>query len=424
MAQALRFLHAADLHLGAPFRGLRALSPEWADRLCEAIPEAYERAVDAAVAHAVDFVVIAGDVFDEAGASYADYLRFFKGIERLGAAGIPVYMCTGNHDPYAQWQQDFFALPENAMMFSADKPSFALYERDGEPLCVLGGRGYPNKVWRSDCDIAEGITREAAERELGHRAQAAPFGVGVLHTGLDLDPVKAPTSRTGLLGAGFDYWALGHIHIRYLNDEANPRLVFSGCIQGRDVKETGPRGVSLVTLEEGVPNRVEFVPTARVSWERFEVNIEGCATLPEVAGEIMRSQFAVNAQSQCGEMISRVTLTGSTPLHDVLARPGVLEDMRLALNDEHGDFFVDAIIDETTRVLDREALRAEGMFPAAVLAAAQDMRADEDAQMAYLQEEFLSRGVALLPPSTLNLSKLMNEAEEIALDLIVREVER
>ncbi len=69
MARQLTFIHAADLHIGAPFRGLRALSPEWADRLCEAIPEAYDRLIDAAVSRAVDFVVIAGDVFDEASAS-------------------------------------------------------------------------------------------------------------------------------------------------------------------------------------------------------------------------------------------------------------------------------------------------------------------------------------------------------------------
>ena len=36
--------------------------------------------------------------------------------------------------------------------------------------------------------------------------------------------------------------------------EDNPRLAFSGCIQGRDIKETGPRGVNLVTLEEGRRN--------------------------------------------------------------------------------------------------------------------------------------------------------------------------
>ena len=424
MARKITFMHAADLHIGAPFRGLRALSPEWADRLCEAIPEAYDRMIDAAISHEVDFVVIAGDVFDEARASYADYLRFFKGIERLGSAGISAYLCTGNHDPYVQWQQDFFTLPDNAYMFAADKPSFALYERAGEPLCVLGGRGYPNKVWPASSSIAEGITRNAACAELGLKAQDAPFGVGVLHTGLNLDPTKAPADPAELLSAGFDYWALGHIHKRYVDDMDNPRLVFSGCIQGRDIKETGPRGVNLVTLEEGMPNRVEFIPTASVTWERYSVDISECASLPEVAGKIMREQFAVNGRAQCEEMLSRITLVGASPLHDVLERPGVLEDLRLSLNEEHADFFVDALVDKTVRVVDRAALRAEGMFPAALMAAADELRADEGAQLAYLQDEFLRRGVKFVTAATLDLPHLVDEAEEIVLDLLLQEGDR
>lgn len=120
-------------------------------RLVEAIPEAYERVVSAAIDNRVDFVVIAGDIFDTARPSYADYLTFFDGLSRLDAEGIPVYMCTGNHDPYTTWQRDLFNLPGNVTMFSADKPSFAFYRRDGKPVCVLGGRGYYNQTWPWGC---------------------------------------------------------------------------------------------------------------------------------------------------------------------------------------------------------------------------------------------------------------------------------
>lgn len=239
MAERLTFIHAADLHIGAPFRGLRALSERWASRLVEAIPEAYERVVSAAIDNRVDFVVIAGDIFDTARPSYVDYLTFFDGLARLDAEGIPVYMCTGNHDPYTTWQRDLFNLPGNVTMFSADKPSFALYRRDGKPVCVLGGRGYYNQTWPGDACIAEGVTRAAANEALGEDAASAPFGIGVIHTGLDLDPNKAPVAPAKLLRAGFDYWALGHVHKRLIYTEGNPRLAFPGCIQGRDIKETG-----------------------------------------------------------------------------------------------------------------------------------------------------------------------------------------
>ena len=64
MSKRVTFIHAADLHLGAPFRGLRALSSKWANRLLTAIPESYDRMVDAAIARDVDFVVVSGDIFD------------------------------------------------------------------------------------------------------------------------------------------------------------------------------------------------------------------------------------------------------------------------------------------------------------------------------------------------------------------------
>ena len=88
----ITFIHAADLHLGAPFKGLRASSPLWADVLLKAIPDAYRRIVDTAIEKQVDFVVVAGDIFDDSRPSYADFSLFVSGLERLNDAGIPVYL--------------------------------------------------------------------------------------------------------------------------------------------------------------------------------------------------------------------------------------------------------------------------------------------------------------------------------------------
>lgn len=420
MPKQLTFIHAADLHLGAPFRGLRALSEPWAARLLSAIPEAYDRVVEAAVRRKVDFVVISGDIFDSARASYADYLHFFEGLKRLGQQGIPVYLCTGNHDPYTSWERDFFALPENATMFAADKPSFALYERDGQPLCVLGGRGYYNQAWPLDADIAEGVTRAAAEEALGSRACAAPFGVGVLHTGLDLDPTKAPTSPAGLLRAGFDYWALGHIHKKQLIPPDNPKIAFSGCIQGRDINETGERGVYAVTLTQGAPTTVEFVPTASVVWQRMKVDVADCTNLSEVTDAVVRELFRVNGQAHCEEMCVRITLTGTTPLHAVLARPGVLDDLRKALNDMYPVFFCDALVDATVQPWDTEALRREGLFPAVFLQVSDALRACPEEEIAYVQEEFLKKNLQLPKACAKHIDGLALDAQRLVLDLLGR----
>lgn len=421
MAEKLTFIHAADLHIGAPVRGLRALSDEWERRLIDAIPAAWERVVEAAVSRHVDFVIVAGDIFDSVRASYRDYLRFFDGLQRLDAEGIGTYLCTGNHDPQSVWQKDFFALPPSATMLAADRPDFALFERDGRPLAVIAGRGYPNKVWSSRENIAAGLTREAALRALGPRAHEAPFAVGVLHTGLNLDPVKAPTDPEALRAAGFDYWALGHIHRRYQDRKGDPRVVFSGCVQGRDIRETGARGVYVVELESGSAPQLTFVPTASIVWEQPEVDVSDCLNIPSLVKKVMRELFAINGTVSCEMMVTHLTLTGATPLSEVLSRPGVLEDVRASLNDSYSEFYCDELIDRTRRPRDEEALRAEGMFPAVFLRATEAFGADVAGQIDFLQEEFLARGI----PLTASLSekkarRLTGEAASLVLDLLGR----
>lgn len=428
MPKRVTFIHAADLHLGAPFRGLRALSGKWANRLLTAIGEAYDRVIDAAISRDVDFVVMAGDMFDLARPSYSDYLHFFAGFERLNEAGIPAYLVTGNHDPYTSWQHDFFSLPPNTTMLPADRPGFALVERDGEPLCLIGGRGYYNQTWPMDECIAEGVTRTAAEEALAldyPRVAEAPFSVGLLHTGLNLDPVKAPVDPAVLLRSGMDYWALGHIHVKYAYPSFDdPRLVFSGCIQGRDIKETGERGICCVTLSEGAPNVVEFIPTASVVWQRMRIDVADCANLPDITDKILRELFRENGKAHCEEMVVRIALEGATPLHTILEREDVLAGLRKHVNDACPAFFCDALTDETVPPRDKEALLREGLFPAVFLQVAAAQRNNPDEAIAFLQDEFLKKNIQLPSAYTRNVDKLAESAENLVLDLLAQDDDR
>lgn len=429
MGKSLTFLHAADLHLGAPFRGLRSLSKAWSQRLLTAIPEAYDRVIDAALAHKVDFAVFAGDIFDSSRASYGDYRHFFGGLERLREAGIPAYLCTGNHDPYTSWQNDLFALPDNATMLPASKPGFELFLRDGEPLCLIAGRGFYSQAWPMDVDIAEGLTRDAAVAALSPQhpdVAAAPFCVGILHTGFNVDLQKAPTDPAHLLSTGMDYWALGHLHKKMVYPSlSNPRAVFSGCIQGRDIKETGERGCFIVTLSEEAAPRLEFVPTASVAWEKLEVDVSECIAVSEIPDLIMRALFRANGKAHCEEMCVRVTLIGATALHELLARPGVLEDLRHQINDGYPEFFCDALIDATRRPIDKGALLREGLFPAVLMRTARAHRGNVADEVAYLQEEFMRKGMSLPASCVKRVDDLAAEAENLVLDLLQRgEAER
>ncbi|MCH4185013.1 MAG: DNA repair exonuclease [Eggerthellaceae bacterium] len=415
MKTRVTFIHAADLHLGAPFRGLRALSPAWADRLLTAIPEAYDRLIDTAIDHGVDFVIMAGDMFDMAEPSYADYAHFFDGLHRLESAHIPVYMCAGNHDPYVSWRNDFGDLPDNAYMFPADRPGFITYERHGRPLVLLGGRSYFNQSTPVDEDIARGISRVAAERACGVHA---PFSVGVLHTGLDLDPKKAPTDPHQLRATNMDYWALGHIHKRQVDDPHDPHVAFSGCIQGRDIKETGARGCYEVTLTQDAPNMVNFISLASVVWQKTNVDVSHCGTLAEVHDAIMGDLFRLNGKAQCEDMVERVTLTGKTDLHHLLRQPEIIDDMRRKINNGYPSFFCDALIDNTRPNISKKSLKNEGLFPATLLRQSSGERDDPEGSITWLQDRFLEEELSLPRSYERNIETMQRRAETIVLDLL------
>lgn len=420
MTDKVTFIHAADVHLGAPFKGLRSLSPTWADRLVHAIPDSYQSVIDAALDEQVDFVVFAGDIFDGSHPSYADFSRFVAGLQRLDQARIPVYFCTGNHDPYTSWHQDFSSLPDNTHLIGASKPTFEVYERDGQPLALIGGRGYYNQSWPVDADISHGISRETAEEMCG---VSAPFVVGILHTGLDIDPTRSPVAPRSLLNRGVNYWACGHIHQpRVVVDENNPCVVFSGCPQGRDIREEGPHGVFKVTLQTHHTNVVEFIPTAHVVWQQAYLDVSEYSTIAEIQERITNKEFALNAQAHCQQMVFRFTLTGRTALHARLT-DHVLDEVRSALNDRYPFFFVDALVNKTKPLLDTHVLRSEGLFPAVFLQTLDDYRAHPSEVMSSLEREFYQRDVVLPASLEHSLDVLYDDAEGLVLDLLGQDEE-
>ena len=351
MTRKVRFIHAADLHLGSPIRGLGALSEEWATRLQTAIPEAYDRVIEAALAREVDFVVLAGDLFDTSSESYCDYLRFFDGLDKLHAAGIPAYLIAGNHDPYTSWARNIPRLPESAHMMGVGVPTFELYERDGEPLCLIGGRSYYSQAWPLDVGVADGITRENAIGALSEahpNAAEAPFSIGIIHTGFEVDASKAVVSEQFLLAQDIDYWACGHLHTHLVRPIADdPRVVFPGGVQGRELKESGERGCYLVELEEGVSPRLEFVPTASVSFHSLDVDVSECLTISDIEREVKVELFRESSHDYCADMVAHVNLVGETDLHGYLRKPDVLAGVRKRVNDACPRFFSDAVVDGT-----------------------------------------------------------------------------
>ncbi|AQY51896.1 hypothetical protein PWEIH_03031 [Listeria weihenstephanensis FSL R9-0317] len=257
----VRFLHMADLHLDSPFLGLKHLPDTIFQQLKESTFVSLTKAVDVAIQEVVDFVIIAGDIYDEEDQSIKAQARFYREMERLNRAEIPVYLIHGNHD-YVVKYQDRLQLPENVTVFKTELEMYQFTSKRGIQVHLYG------------FSYGERHIREAIYKDY-KRLGEADFHIGLLHgseaTGNVSQDVYAPFNVGDM--KQMDYWALGHIHLRQVLAE-DPTIYFPGNIQGRHRKEKDEKGVTLVSMSEG-KTTLTFVDTAPIIWEQKTLNIDG-----------------------------------------------------------------------------------------------------------------------------------------------------
>jgi len=76
------FIHCADLHLDSPFEGLQQVAPALARLLRDPTFQAFDQVINLALEHRVDFIIVAGDVYDGADRSLRAQLRFRDALAR------------------------------------------------------------------------------------------------------------------------------------------------------------------------------------------------------------------------------------------------------------------------------------------------------------------------------------------------------
>ncbi len=375
MAEQFTFVHAADLHLDAPFAGVDASDPRVRDGLVASTFSAFERIVDVCLEREAAFLVIAGDLYNTAERSVRAQGRFRDAAERLGEAGVHIYIACGNHDPAGGWSAGL-TMPANVTHFSADEVGREVFARDGEALAVLYGRSYG---------------RAAETRNLAlefAKAAGDPFAIGVLHANVGGQPgfePYAPCSLDDLHAARMDYWALGHIHKRMKLAE-EPPVVYPGSPQGLNPTETGGHGCAVVTVAEGRAS-VEFVETAEVVWERTDLDLTDAATVDDVLDALERACAAARERSGGRPVIVRADLDGRSEAHPLLAGERVLADVveqvRGTQMASEPWVWLDRARDLTRPAIDLDAVREGGGFAAEVVRVA-DAHAVPDEAAALL----------------------------------------
>ncbi|WP_404449077.1 DNA repair exonuclease [Sutcliffiella horikoshii] len=317
----IRFLHAADLHLDSPFKGLCHLPQQIFDQIRKSTFQSLTTLINAAISYQVDFILLAGDLFDLEQRSLIAQATLRKEFLRLKEAGIPVYIIHGNHD-YLTDAHTLFQYPDNVHIFSGEVEC-KTYVKDEEELVCIYGFSYKQRHMNENMTSYYQIENAMI-----------PFHIGMLHGNLsgreDHDPY-APFNLPDLLNKNFHYWALGHIHKREILHH-HPPVVYPGNIQGRHRKEQGDKGCYLVELlEDGIPE-LTFIETSVIHWEELEVPINGIETVDHLIGET--KQALENLRLEGKGKLLRLILTGNGDLHHFLQDENNQEELLLLFNEE------------------------------------------------------------------------------------------
>ena len=302
---SFRFIHAADIHLDSPLKGLADFDESAVTRLRTATREALRNLVGHAIEESVDFLIIAGDLYDGDWRDYQTGHFFVSQMGRLNQACIQVYLLYGNHDAASQITRRL-ELPGNVHVFSSRKAeSFHI-----ETLEVaLHGQSFNQPA------VTENLVPDYPAPMPG------AFNIGVLHTalgGMGAHENYAPCSIADLTGKGYDYWALGHVHGTEILHQY-PHIVFPGNLQGRHIRETGAKGARLVSVEDGSVSTVTFFPCDVVRWAVVPVQLAGIEDADGVTAA-MTAAIAEAVATQADERLlaCRIELHGRAAAHGSL----------------------------------------------------------------------------------------------------------
>jgi DNA repair exonuclease SbcCD nuclease subunit len=301
-----KFIHAADLHLDSPLHKLDLYEGAPVEAFRQATRRAFDNLVRLAISENVSFVLIAGDLYDGDWKDYNTGLYLVSRLVRLRDAGIPVFIVAGNHDAASRITRTL-RLPDSVTLAPSDKPATYFLE---------------------DIDVAvhaQSFGTPSVKKDLSRNYPMGVdglFNIGLLHTcatGREGHEPYAPCTLDGLVGKGYDYWALGHVH-RYevlLND---PPVVFPGNTQGRHARETGPKGCVLVTVSDGGRAEMVSTPVDAVRWEAVTVDVKAPDTGYDIVDRFGRLLETLQEKNPGLPLAVRALMEGETlALDDVMA---------------------------------------------------------------------------------------------------------
>lgn len=219
----MKFSHIADVHIGS-----------WRDPNMKILStQAFIKSIDESIKENVDFVLIAGDLFNTAIPGIDQIKIAIKKLKELKEKNIPVYYIAGSHDYSPSGKTMLDVIEEAGLGIDVTKGSvneegklqleFTTDSKTGAKITgIIGRRGMLEKNYYENLDTT------SLEKEEG-------FKIFMFHTSIDelkpKDLEEMESNPISFLPKGFDYYAGGHVHIvadRRLPDRGYSQIVYPG----------------------------------------------------------------------------------------------------------------------------------------------------------------------------------------------------
>lgn len=284
----VKILHTGDLHLGSGRTSVESGKAE--------IENTFFRIINLCKTENVDFLLIAGDLFDAPFVVGEDAKKIISLMAQIPETIIAI--SPGNHDcailgsVYHKYE-----FPPNVHIFSSDLQYIDFPHKNVR----LWGAGFSDKF--ANTSFFEGFSPEPTEL----------IQLCVVHgevVSQSSESVYSPITPQALANTNFDYVALGHIHKPSdIKRAGNTYYSYCGCPDGMGFDEIGMRGVYLGTVGKNSCN-LEYIKTSSRLYVSESVDISGCTSSFDAVSLVL-TNLETRYKDSFDKNLYRISLTGT-----------------------------------------------------------------------------------------------------------------
>jgi len=322
----VKFIHTGDLHLGLKFKNVSFQQEKAIERRNE-LWSTFERIVKYAKDNKVDFLLIAGDLFEEAYFTIGDITRVKDTFKT--AENVNIIISAGNHD------------------FKGSKSLYTRVEWTSN-VTIFDGEGINKKEFEDLNTVIYGYSWDTVEirtnnlfNGLENKLDNTKNNILVIHGDISNNSSYLPLNLQELNNLNMDYIALGHIHKPQIISE---KIAYSGCPEPLDFGELGERGI-IKGMISNKKAEFQFVPFSKRKFIETEVIIDENMGYPDIINEIRNTSIG-NKKID----FYRINLKG------FIQKDIIVENLNKDLNN---DFYHIELVNNTILDYDLEQLEKE-----------------------------------------------------------------